>query len=433
MRGPNHNDRGNNGGFQAPRGGNHQRGGGRRNNNNSENNGDNKRETTHEPVDFAEVLKKADEINEEMTIRCLIPASKSGRLIGKGGEHAKALKAKHDVKMQIPDNQSPERILSITGPFKGVINFIDETLPKYQVNAPTGDQLEIRILIHRSQCGAIIGTAGQRIKEIREHYDSQVRCFPQPCPDSSDRVLRIKGPKENVIKILKIAHVFLESSPISGRVKEYTAQNYNPGMVYDYGGIADENAPPMNSQSRGRDGGYNQQGGYNNAPPANNYGNQPPQQYYDGPGNMGGGPSRGQNNYHQGPPQSNYGQQSYGGYGQQQNHYQPPMNNQYGGPAPAPRRASIENPWDTSAPSSNSTFNSSATASPMRSQVGGNPPQMGNYYGNSPQQSSPYGGNNYGSAPGSQMQQQYPSVPPRQPNQPITANKTKVMNNNMYR
>jgi len=431
MREPNQNNRGQ-GGFQAPRGGN-RGGGGRRN---QENGGEGKkREVSHVPVNFEEVLAESEKLDKTVTIRCLIPASKSGRLIGKGGEHAKALKAKHEVKMQIPDNNSPERILSITGHFQGVMNFIDETLPKYQINQ-TSDNPELRILTHRSQCGAIIGTGGQRIKEIREHYDCQVRCFPQPCPDSSDRVLRIKGSKENVIKILKISCVFLDSSPISGRVKEYTAQYYDPSAVQDYGGIADENAPPMNPRSR--DGGYDGPGGYGGPM---NYGNHPPQPYYGAPNhNMGGAPHRGSNNYRQGNQQSEYRQSNYGGYGQ--NQYQPPAgNNQYGGPAPSPR-APIDNPWETSAPSSSSTFNTSASSStPMRasqpweasgsssnntfnSSTQSPAPMRGSYYGNAPQQ-SPYGANSYGNSPNTQPQQQYPSVSPG--NRPQTVNKAKTM------
>jgi heterogeneous nuclear ribonucleoprotein K len=50
---------------------------------------------------------------------------------------------------------------------------------------------EVRMLVHQSHAGAIIGRAGSKIKELREMTGSNLKVFQEVCPGSTDRILLI--------------------------------------------------------------------------------------------------------------------------------------------------------------------------------------------------------------------------------------------------
>jgi heterogeneous nuclear ribonucleoprotein K len=50
------------------------------------------------------------------------------------------------------------------------------------------EEFEIRILIHQSMAGAIIGRKGEKIKELREQTGANLKVFSECAPMSTDRV-----------------------------------------------------------------------------------------------------------------------------------------------------------------------------------------------------------------------------------------------------
>ena len=128
--------------------------------------------------------------------------------------------------------------------------------------------------MHHSQAGAVIGTKGLRIKQLRTEHDCQVRCFPSKCPGSTDRIVRIAGTeKDNALTVLKLSISLCLLSPPRGQVQEYDANFCDPALVSEYGGIGSENSlnrsggqsfsaaqqPPLSAG----------QGGHHNFPPVN--------------------------------------------------------------------------------------------------------------------------------------------------------------------
>ena len=85
-------------------------------------------------MDIDQVIAETDSEmgNDVHKLRLLIPASKSGRIIGKGGANAKVLKEKYSCKMTIPDNSSPERVLTIEGTLLNTLGFLYDILDKVQ-------------------------------------------------------------------------------------------------------------------------------------------------------------------------------------------------------------------------------------------------------------------------------------------------------------
>ncbi|KHN71688.1 Heterogeneous nuclear ribonucleoprotein K [Toxocara canis] len=58
---------------------------------------------------------------------------------------------------------------------------------------------ELRLLVHQSHAGAIIGRGGYRIKELREETSTQLKVYSQCCPQSTERVIQIIGAPEKII------------------------------------------------------------------------------------------------------------------------------------------------------------------------------------------------------------------------------------------
>ena len=71
----------------------------------------------------------------------------------------------------------------------------------------------IRMLIHQSHAGAIIGKGGSKIKELRESSGTQIRVFATCAPGSTDRVVRLTGQSEQIVKVLEMIHELLAKIP----------------------------------------------------------------------------------------------------------------------------------------------------------------------------------------------------------------------------
>ena len=63
---------------------------------------------------------------------------------------------------------------------------------------------EIRVLFHQSIVGGIIGKGGAKVREIREETGTIITAFPNVAPQSSDRVVSIKGLKDSVLQALAL-------------------------------------------------------------------------------------------------------------------------------------------------------------------------------------------------------------------------------------
>ncbi|KAG2466023.1 HNRPK protein, partial [Polypterus senegalus] len=149
---------------------------------------------------------------------------------------------------------------------------------------------ELRLLIHQSLAGGIIGVRGAKIKELRENTQTTIKLFQECCPHSTDRVVLVGGKPERVVECIKIildliseasssrvisvllanrcggvfliALLFGLQSPIKGRAQPYDPNFYDE--TYDYGGFTmmydDRGRRPMGFPMRGR-------GGFDRMPP----------------------------------------------------------------------------------------------------------------------------------------------------------------------
>ena len=60
------------------------------------------------------------------------------------------------------------------------------------------DEVELRMMVHQSQAGCVIGKAGSKLKQLRNDHSIDIKVFPSCCPMSTDRLVRVIGSPTNV-------------------------------------------------------------------------------------------------------------------------------------------------------------------------------------------------------------------------------------------
>ena len=102
----------------------------------------------------------------------------AGSVIGKGGANIQKLRQEYSAQVRIPDCPGPERVMLVqAGGVDAVIGIIQMAIPFMyeQGDNDDGGDRELRMLIHQSIVGGIIGKSGAKIKEIREQTGAHIK------------------------------------------------------------------------------------------------------------------------------------------------------------------------------------------------------------------------------------------------------------------
>ncbi|KAF3817878.1 hypothetical protein GH733_013727 [Mirounga leonina] len=242
-----------------------------------------------EDMEEEQAFKRSRNTDEMVELRILLQSKNAGAVIGKGGKNIKALRTDYNASVSVPDSSGPERILSISADIETIGEILKKIIPTLeeglQLPSPTAtSQLplesdaveclnyqhykgsdfdcELRLLIHQSLAGGIIGVKGAKIKELRENTQTTIKLFQECCPHSTDRVVLIGGKPDRVVECIKIILDLISESPIKGRAQPYDPNFYDE--TYDYGGFTmmfdDRRGRPVGFPMRGR-------GGFDRMPP----------------------------------------------------------------------------------------------------------------------------------------------------------------------
>ncbi|VDK67273.1 unnamed protein product [Onchocerca ochengi] len=171
-------------------------------------------------------------------LRLLVSSRGAGGIIGKGGENIKRLRSEYDANVTVPDSQTPERIATIVATVDNVLSIVAEIIPKID-DSREGDSnrpIELRVLVHSSHAGAVIGRQGSKIKEMKEELGVQMKVFAQCPPQSTERVVSIKGAPDKIIACVNHIMNMLKEIPIKGVTKPYESMFYDPSYSNEYGG-----------------------------------------------------------------------------------------------------------------------------------------------------------------------------------------------------
>uniref|UniRef100_A0A671SND7 Heterogeneous nuclear ribonucleoprotein K n=1 Tax=Sinocyclocheilus anshuiensis TaxID=1608454 RepID=A0A671SND7_9TELE len=207
--------------------------------------------------------KRSRSSDDMVELRILLQSKNAGAVIGKGGKNIKALRT--DVST-LPFSL----ILSVSADIPTVAEILLKVIPtleEYQHHNGVDFDCELRMLIHQSLAGSIIGVKGAKIKELRESTQTTIKLFQECCPQSTDRVVLVGGKAEQVVECIKTMLELIVEAPIKGRAQQYDPNFYDE--TYDYGGFSvmheDRGRRPMGGfSSRGRGSG----GGFDRTPPS---------------------------------------------------------------------------------------------------------------------------------------------------------------------
>uniref|UniRef100_A0A672Q1C3 Heterogeneous nuclear ribonucleoprotein K n=1 Tax=Sinocyclocheilus grahami TaxID=75366 RepID=A0A672Q1C3_SINGR len=214
--------------------------------------------------------KRSRNSDDMVELRILLQSKNAGAVIGKGGKNIKALRTDYNATVSVPDSSGPERILSVSADIPTVAEILLKVIPtleEYQHHHDVDFDCELRMLIHQSLAGSIIGVKGAKIKELRESTQTTIKLFQECCPQSTDRVVLVGGKAERVVQCIKTMMELIVEAPIKGRAQQYDPNFYDE--TYDYGGFSvmheDRGRRPMGGfSSRGRGSG----GGFDRMPPS---------------------------------------------------------------------------------------------------------------------------------------------------------------------
>ena len=99
---------------------------------------------------------------------------------------------------------------------------------------------EIRLLIHQSIVGGIIGKGGSKIKEIREESGANIKVYGTCAPQSSDRCVVVQGTNEKIVAALAPIMQLVVSTDIKGAYQPYDPYNFDGFYAHEYGGYGSE-------------------------------------------------------------------------------------------------------------------------------------------------------------------------------------------------
>ncbi|KAF9819029.1 hypothetical protein SFRURICE_000694 [Spodoptera frugiperda] len=147
----------------------------------------------------------------------------------------------YKASITVPDCPGPERVLSITAPdVDTILEIVKEILPCLADGGGVKnnvEDLDVRLLIHQSRAGCVIGKAGAKIKELREKTGARLKIFSNPAPQSTERVVQLVGKPEAVAAGIKEVLDLIRQVPVKGAVQNYDPHNYDDFYADEYGGF----------------------------------------------------------------------------------------------------------------------------------------------------------------------------------------------------
>ncbi|XP_035790271.1 heterogeneous nuclear ribonucleoprotein K-like isoform X2 [Anopheles albimanus] len=172
--------------------------------------------------------------SEDQEVRLLIPSKMAGAIIGKGGHNIQKLRTEYQAQVNIGDCTGPERVLTIAADMDTVTKVVKDVMK--HLDRAGDNEYELRILIHLSLAGCVIGRGGSKIKEIKDEIGCRLKIFSNIPPQSTDRIAQVIGSEDQCLRTLNEIIKLVKGTPIKGPVHNYDPHNYDDMYADEYGG-----------------------------------------------------------------------------------------------------------------------------------------------------------------------------------------------------
>ncbi|KAH9500898.1 hypothetical protein Btru_069151 [Bulinus truncatus] len=172
-------------------------------------------------------------------LRILMQSKNAGAIIGKGGANINRLRNDYKASVTVPDSNGPERVLSIGAELGTVLDMLLDILPDMEDsrNKRSDSESELRMIVHQSQAGCIIGRQGFKVKELREKTGANIKVYSTCCPNSTDRVVAITGKPKIVVGCIEEIVELLQQAPPKGPINPYDPSFSDEFLAPEYGGF----------------------------------------------------------------------------------------------------------------------------------------------------------------------------------------------------
>jgi len=203
--------------------------------------------------------KRSRSEGRRLECRVLIQSKCAGAIIGKGGTNISRLRSEYKATVTVPDCPGPERVLTVMADADTTCDVLLDIIPK--INDDRDGDSELRMLVHQSQVGGIIGRAGFKIKELREQTGANIKVYSQCCPSSTERIVQVSGAPKVIIDCVQKIFDLLYDSPIKGVNHAYDPNNFDEMYANEYGGYGGDNFGGRGGGRMGGGGGGGGMGG----------------------------------------------------------------------------------------------------------------------------------------------------------------------------
>lgn len=183
---------------------------------------------------------KRSRASDMIETRLLIPSKVAGSIIGKGGSKIQQLRSDNNAKVRIPDCPGPERVMTIqTDDTQAAVKVIEQALPF--MSEENAAPPEVRLLVHDSIIGGIIGNRGAKIKEIRASTGAHVKVYETCAPQSNERCVAVGGSDdEKIVSALEMIIEIVQTNDIRGEDVLFDPINFDGVYGAEYGGYGSE-------------------------------------------------------------------------------------------------------------------------------------------------------------------------------------------------
>lgn len=171
---------------------------------------------------------------DEEEVRLLIPSKMAGAIIGKAGHHIQKLRTEYQAQVNVGDSTGPERVLTIGGDMETITKVAKDVMK--HVDKAGENEYELRILVHQSLAGCVIGRGGTKIKELKDQIGCRLKIFSNIAPQSTDRIAQVIGTEDQCLTALNDIIGLIQGTPIKGPVHNYDPHNYDDMYADEYGG-----------------------------------------------------------------------------------------------------------------------------------------------------------------------------------------------------
>lgn len=172
--------------------------------------------------------------SDEEEVRLLIPSKMAGAIIGKGGHNIQKLRTEFQAQVNVGDCTGPERVITIVADMETVTNVVKDIMK--HLDKAGENEYELRILVHQSLAGCVIGRGGTKIKELKDQIGCRLKIFSNIAPQSTDRIAQVVGTEDQCLKALNDIIGLIKGTPIKGPVHNYDPHNYDDMYADEYGG-----------------------------------------------------------------------------------------------------------------------------------------------------------------------------------------------------